>query len=92
MATATARTRFALVEPGILKDLDPAGEGEEGEDGDLYLLDIRFRMLQPHELAAAHPFPTGYVFKGTKEQQVKQIGNSVPVRTAKALCREALKV
>ncbi len=50
------------------------------------VLDIRFRMLQPHELAAAMGFPKTYVFKGNREQRVKQIGNAVPVRTAQALC------
>ncbi len=48
-------------------------------------LDIRFRMLQPHELAAAMGFD-GYKFAGTKTEQVRQIGNAVAVRTAEALC------
>jgi DNA (cytosine-5)-methyltransferase 1 len=48
-------------------------------------LDIRFRMLQPHELAAAMGFD-GYEFAGTKTDQVRQIGNAVAVRTAEALC------
>ncbi|MFH0879861.1 MAG: DNA cytosine methyltransferase [Lentisphaerota bacterium] len=47
--------------------------------------DIYFRMLQPHELAAAMGFD-GYEFCGTKTDQVKQIGNAVAVRTAEALC------
>src|SRR6185503_12101627 len=41
-----------------------------------YALDIHFRMLQPHELAAATSFPKSYVFTGTREDVVKQIGNS----------------
>lgn len=49
-----------------------------------YELDIRFRMLQPHELAAAMGFD-GYRFTGTKEEVTKQIGNAVAVRTAAAL-------
>lgn len=53
-------------------------------------LDITFRMLQPHELAAAQGFPAGYWFAGTKTDQVKQIGNAVPVGTARALALEAL--
>jgi DNA (cytosine-5)-methyltransferase 1 len=48
-------------------------------------MDIRFRMLQPHELAAAMGFD-GYEFAGTKTDQVRQIGNAVAVRTAEALC------
>jgi len=54
-------------------------------------LDITFRMLQPHELAAAQGFPRGYWFAGTKTDQVKQIGNAVPVNTAKALCESILR-
>lgn len=53
-------------------------------------MDIRFRMLQPHELAAAMGFD-GYEFAGTKTDQVRQIGNAVSVRTAQALCSEILK-
>ena len=53
-------------------------------------LDITFRMLQPHELAAAQGFPAGYDFAGTKGDKVKQIGNAVPVGLARALAREAL--
>lgn len=54
-------------------------------------LDIHLRMLQPHELAAAMSFPAGYRFAGTKTAVVKQIGNAVPVRTARALCDAALR-
>jgi DNA (cytosine-5)-methyltransferase 1 len=50
--------------------------------GDQY--DILFRMLQPHELAAATSIPE-YRFTGTKEQVVRQIGQAVPRRTARAL-------
>jgi len=72
--TISTRDRFGLVQPVI--------------NG--YTLDIRFRMLQPHELAAATSFPRGYVFKGTREEVVKQIGNAWPGRLAKALCASAL--
>lgn len=54
-------------------------------------MDIFFRMLQPHELAAAMGFDEGYVFYGTKSDQVRQIGNAVAVRTAAALCGEILQ-
>jgi DNA (cytosine-5)-methyltransferase 1 len=54
-------------------------------------VDILFRMLQPHELAAAMSFPRGYRFAGNREAKVKQIGNAVPVRTATALCRALLE-
>lgn len=55
------------------------------EDG--RLVDIRIRMLKPSELAAAHSFPSDYILTGTRGDQVKQIGNSVPVMTAAAMCQ-----
>jgi len=53
-------------------------------------MDVRFRMLQPHELAAAMGFPTGYRFAGTKTDIVRQIGNAWACHTATALCRVIL--
>jgi DNA (cytosine-5)-methyltransferase 1 len=55
------------------------------EDG--RVIDIRIRMLKPSELAAAHSFPKDYMLSGSRADQVKQIGNSVPVRTAKAISK-----
>jgi len=75
MDSITTRDRFALVED------KSAGSR----------LDIHFRMLQPHELAGAMGFPPDYQFTGSRESQVKQIGNAVPVRTAAALCKALLK-
>lgn len=49
--------------------------------------DILFRMLEPHELAAAMGFTTEeftYEFAGTKTEQIKQIGNAVSVRKMEA--------
>lgn len=46
---------------------------------------IGFRMLQPHELAAAQSFPDWYRFTGTKADTVKQIGNAVCPKMAEAL-------
>jgi DNA (cytosine-5)-methyltransferase 1 len=54
-------------------------------------LDIRFRMLQPHERSAAMSFPKGYKFAGTRSEQVKQIGNAVAVGVASALCSQVLQ-
>ena len=59
------------------------------EDG--RVIDIRIRMLKPSELAAAHSFPKDYVLTGNRGEQVKQIGNSVPVMTAKAMCEVDFK-
>jgi len=73
MDTVTCKDRLGLVRPVI------------EIEGNRYLLDIRFRMLQPHELAVAQGFPKGYKFSGTKTDQVKQIGNSVPRRLARAI-------
>lgn len=52
--------------------------------------DIKYRMLTPKELARAHSFPKGFIFKGNKTETVKMIGNSVPVNTAKALALAAI--
>lgn len=76
--TVTCKDRFGLVRPVV------------EIDGNRYLLDIRFRMLQPHELALAQGFPKGYKFTGTKTDQVKQIGNAVPRRLARALVAAVL--
>jgi DNA (cytosine-5)-methyltransferase 1 len=49
--------------------------------------DVLFRMLEPHELAAAMGFNNDeveYEFAGTKTEQIKQIGNAVSVRKMKA--------
>jgi DNA (cytosine-5)-methyltransferase 1 len=50
--------------------------------------DILFRMLEPHELAAAMSISTPeapYHFAGNKTQVVRQIGQAVPRRTGRAL-------
>lgn len=73
--TVTARDRFALITPIEV-------------NGNLY--DVFFRMLTPKELSRAMSFPEDYVFMGTREDAVKQIGNAIPVRTATALCTEIL--
>ena len=58
--------------------------------GDGQRLDILFRMLQPHELAAGMGFPKGYQITGNRGEQVRQIGNAVEVNQARALCMEAM--
>lgn len=73
--TVTTKDRFLLVEPKTGRAVAE--------------LDILFRMLQPHELAAAMSFPKGYQFTGNRGDQVKQIGNAVPVNLARA-CAHAL--
>jgi DNA (cytosine-5)-methyltransferase 1 len=68
--TITTRDRFGLVQPVV--------------NG--YVLDIRFRMLQPHELSAAMSFPKHYSFAGNKGDAIRQIGNAVDCSVAEALC------
>lgn len=46
---------------------------------------IGFRMLKPHELAAAQSFPRDYVFTGSRADVVKQIGNAVCPKMSLAL-------
>ena len=79
LKTLTGRDRFGLAWPMVLE-----------RDGKRYLLDILYRMLTPRELARGMSFPDWYEFKGNREQVVKQIGNSVCRRQAKALIRSLL--
>ena len=54
----------------------------EGAAGATPTYDILFRMLEPHELAAAMGFDceeASYEFAGTKTEKIKQIGNAVSV-------------
>lgn len=72
--TLTTKDRYGLVTTAGLKIADG-----------LYL-DIRFRMLKAHELAAGMGFPATYRFVGNVEEQVRQIGNAVECNQAEALC------
>jgi DNA (cytosine-5)-methyltransferase 1 len=57
-------------------------------DGQLYVLDIRFRMLKNRELARAMGFDDAesqYEFTGTATEITRQIGNAVPCNLAAAL-------
>jgi DNA (cytosine-5)-methyltransferase 1 len=73
--TVTTKDRFGLIEGGTTGTA---------------MLDIRFRMLKPHELKQAQGFPESYKILGTAAEQTKQIGNAVPVNTAKALALAAM--
>lgn len=74
LPTIPTHDRFALVQPEV-----------NGR-----VLDVRFRMLQPHELASAMGFPSKYKLHGTKTEAVRQIGNAVVVQVSKALCKSLL--
>lgn len=77
--TICTKDRFGLV-LGYLVEVN----------GARYVLDIRFRMLQPHELAKGMGFPDDYKFAGKKKDQVKQIGNAVSPNLSEALIYSAL--
>ena len=82
--------KFALIEPLISLDeptptICATGHTNLVEPGEGF--DILFRMLEPHELAAAMGFigeDGAYQFVGTKTDQIKQIGNAVSVKKMKA--------
>lgn len=72
--TVATKGAISLIEPIIIEI-----------DGRPHLLDIRFRMLQPSELAAAQGFASDYQFTGNKTEITRQVGNAVPRRLARAL-------
>lgn len=81
----TATGHIDLVEGVAQEARSGAGGGATGTGTREY--DILFRMLEPHELAAAMGFDADdvrYEFAGTKTEQVKQIGNAVSVAMMKA--------
>jgi DNA (cytosine-5)-methyltransferase 1 len=104
MPTITSIDAWGLVQPFIVKYYGEGGAVPVTEpldtitakdrfglvEVDGMVLDIHFRMLQPHELAAAMSFPKDYQFTGNREAKVKQIGNAVPVKLATALCSALL--
>ncbi|MCK7611982.1 DNA cytosine methyltransferase [Roseibium sediminicola] len=98
LPTVTSKGRFAMAVPvtnsnggaqardvrtAPLPTMTTAKGGEFAlvETGPEY--DILFRMLEPHELAAAMGLE-GYKFAGTKTDQIKQIGNAVSRRKIQA--------
>ncbi|TSD89085.1 DNA methyltransferase [Mycobacterium sp. KBS0706] len=96
LETVTTKARFGLAEaaPEAVADADAELRRLAAVrrlvliDGVLHVLKLPFRMLKNPELARATSFSdeeTEYEFCGTGEQVTKQIGNAVPVRTARAL-------
>ena len=45
----------------------------------------RFRMLEPHEIAAGMAFPSTYLWQGTKRERVRLAGNAVTPPVARDL-------
>jgi DNA (cytosine-5)-methyltransferase 1 len=79
LGTVTTKDRFGLCQPTV------------EINGETYLVDILFRMLQVGELALAQGFRRSYKFTGNKTETVRQIGNAVPRRLARAIVRAVLK-
>lgn len=73
MPTVTTVHNLSLIQPSIKIN------------GSTYMIDIRYRMLLPEELAAAMSFPKSYRFAGPKGEVTKQIGNAVAVSIARSL-------
>ena len=107
LPTMTAKARFGMVVPVTHADgsnrardtdaeplptLTTASRGEQALVEATPQFDILFRMLEPHELAAAMGFTSAearYEFVGTKTDQIKQIGNAVSVAKMRA-CVKAI--
>jgi len=107
LPTATSQARFGMVVPITHSDgsnrardvtdplptLTTANRGEQALIEGTPQYDILFRMLEPHELAAAMGFNDAeqdYEFAGTKTQKIKQIGNAVSVAKMKACVKSIM--
>ncbi|MGW5569806.1 DNA cytosine methyltransferase [Nocardia thailandica] len=69
VGAVSTRDRYALVDVIGSIDID----------------DVRFRMLEPHEIGAAMAFGPTYTVLGTKRQKVRQYGNAVTPPAAEIL-------
>jgi DNA (cytosine-5)-methyltransferase 1 len=78
LSTLTTKERHGLAMVSLIKMMN-----------EYQIVDIGFRMLTTKELLRAQGFPDNYKLHGTKAEMTKQIGNSVCVKVAKAIC-EAL--
>jgi DNA (cytosine-5)-methyltransferase 1 len=79
---------LAEARPAVADRIDLGGGRIIWVDGVLVQIDVAFRMLRNRELARSHSFDdeeTTYEFVGTEAEQTRQVGNSVPVSTARAL-------
>lgn len=92
----TTQDHHSLVEVALGRDHRAAVRefvGGEARVGDLEVVDVGMRMLQPHELFAAQGFPETYdLLAGTltKTQQIELAGNSVAPPVAAAVVRAQL--
>jgi DNA (cytosine-5)-methyltransferase 1 len=53
--------------------------------GEVDINDVRFRMLEPHEIGRAMSFADSYVVLGNKREKVRQYGNAVTPNAAEIL-------
>lgn len=91
--TATSRGAGNLVTPTATAALDVDGIDPRRLvwiGPDLHLLDVYYRMLRNHELAAAMGFPRRYWFAGKPRDVTRQIGNAWEVTLATALLKTVL--
>ena len=65
--------------------------------GQRFLVDITYRMLEPHELARAMGFPESFKLESldgkplTKANAVKMLGNACPVNTVQSLVKAVMQ-
>jgi DNA (cytosine-5)-methyltransferase 1 len=53
--------------------------------GDVDINDVRFRMLEPHEIGRAMSFADAYIVLGSKRERVRQYGNAVTPNCAEVI-------
>lgn len=75
LTTCTTKPRHGLAIATLMQTMQELG-----------VVDIGFRMLDVDELAAAQGFPSGYQLSGTKQDQIRQVGNAVCPGVMKAIC------
>jgi DNA (cytosine-5)-methyltransferase 1 len=86
-AITAGGSQTAIVEPLTIpaSNLQPRSGRLIWINGHPFVIDILFRMLTVKELASAMSFTDDeheYLFQGTQSDQIKMIGNAVPVKTA----------
>jgi DNA (cytosine-5)-methyltransferase 1 len=100
MRTQTARAETGIAAPDLLVPYYSTGTARPVSEPvgtltatDRYALaqaavaldDVLFRMLEPHEIAAAMAFAARYTVLGTKREKVRQLGNAVTPPAAEIL-------
>lgn len=90
LLTVDTSNRFAVVRPALVSYTDFKRQGPQRRGILLpqygVILLFKHRLLSVRELARAQGFDDDYVFEGTQEEQLRQVGNAVPTELAYALC------